>query len=263
MLQTPIVQPRVLVCWDFDGTLVKGHFHNTLDEMQVRYGRATLEHVEMLIARFGLKNPEEVCDSIRQTIVKGGYVSIVSFTKYPEMIKPTLQNMGLEEELLEKVYIRGDFPADGPQSPTCKEEHIQDAMRHFGMDVINDADKVILADDNLANVFKAKNDKHYGVHVSTRHDHLNIKDVSYVKEVNGYVDEIINLQRLGAVIESNQILNLRRENIEHSSCYSPSPIVRAYQIKQQQEQQHALSEKIEVVVESPNADKPRKTILLD
>lgn len=115
-----------LICFDFDETLVNGHFHSTLmnaysqgrgnapacREMGVqirqshgefnRYSNGThaetvppnqgasQEWIDYLIST-GLKYPEQMANTMKQAIDNGHKVAITSFTLFPEVAVPTLK----------------------------------------------------------------------------------------------------------------------------------------------------------------------------
>lgn len=158
----------LLICIDFDLTLVNGHFHNVLIELGVPPGNAA-NHVDGLIKTFGLKNPEKIKELIITALNNGHHIAIVSFSLYPETILPTLERIlspeMTAENIREKIYIRTGFPVAGETSPNCKQEHIADAMKHYGLnpESADDKKRVILMDDSKANFLKALESGHKAI----------------------------------------------------------------------------------------------------
>lgn len=141
-----------VLCLDFDETLLNGHGHNTLFDMGIKPGEATLDHTKALIKMYGLKNAKAICAAIHEALNTGNHVAILSFTSYPEIIAPTLLEMGLTEDDVSKIFIKGGFPSGGPRSRSGKNEHIQAAKDHFG---ISNNGNIILVDDSSSNIAAA------------------------------------------------------------------------------------------------------------
>ncbi len=157
------------VCWDFDKTLVFAHWHNILKEAEIAHGDGH-KYIEELMygtpigssesvpsGPRGLRNPKEISQSMKRTLEKGVAVAIVSFTKYPEVIKAALMKLteyadfgGLKPSDVDKIFIRGGFPSDDNvlNSPMGKKEHLLDVMRHFN---ISKKEDLLLVDDTIRN----------------------------------------------------------------------------------------------------------------
>lgn len=103
----------------------------------------------------GPKHGTQMCAAIRNALQNGTRVAITSFTKYPEVIEPTLEKIGLTKDEIAKIYIVGGFPSHGKPdgSPNGKQEHIEQAMKHFG---ITDPKNVMVVDDTENNLKKAE-----------------------------------------------------------------------------------------------------------
>lgn len=184
----------LVICWDFDETLVNGHFHNQLFYMGVQPKGEQPQHAVELIKRFGLKNPEKVRDSIRLALNNGHKVAVTSFTLYKGIVGPTLRAIGLNEEEIAQIYIRGEFPSDGPSTLNGKREHIQDVMKHFN---ITDEAKVILVDDSERNCAAARKDGHHAIQAYKSPVNSSQSGYVYHPEHDRYIDELNELiQRL-------------------------------------------------------------------
>lgn len=174
MLLAPLAVPAPLVyeravCWDFDKSLVYGHWHNILKEAGVipgdsaKYidalmnGNTIGEQESKSLLPPGLRNPKEISRSMKRTLEKGVALAIVSFSHYPEIIKAALLQLtayaevgGLTPADIDKIYIRSGFPSDNnpEKSPMGKKEHLLDVMAHFS---ITKKENILLVDDTIRN----------------------------------------------------------------------------------------------------------------
>lgn len=208
---------KKLVCIDFDQTIVNGHFHSTCVDgalplkrkipcrssepgvqVQSKEGSFTnlktnqtsmpkpdgITHDEIfaMLEFGGMKNPLEMKTTIMDIIDSGNYVAITSFTLFPEVIKPTLEKMGLEKQYLDAILIVGGFPSDNKPNttPLGKEEHIQAARTHFQ---IENPEDVMLVDDSSRNIAIAKLHKHATVEVPKQPD----PEPNYFKDVQAFI----------------------------------------------------------------------------
>jgi len=147
-----------VVCFDFDETLVNGHFHNALSQSGVYPGQGA-KHVPELINAYGIKNREKLLQTFQTLISEGHNIAITSYTLYPEIVKPTLKAIGLRDDQIEKIHVEGFLPKNQLQG---KGEHMKKAMKHFG--VTNKA-HALLVDDSENNIKKAKDEGYQSVNV--------------------------------------------------------------------------------------------------
>lgn len=186
--QAPI---KHLLVIDFDNTLINEHSHNYYAQkipsefaakngiiLPKENGFAYASDPEKVIAfnpdleseqeikkvieqeLSGPKNPEKMKKLIKKALEHGHAVAIASFNNYPEVIKPTLEMLGLEREQIEQIIIVAGFPEAGQNSPERKEEHIYKAMEISG---VKDPANVLLMDDSSKNIATAKARGHKGV----------------------------------------------------------------------------------------------------
>ncbi len=157
-----------LICFDFDMTLVKGHFHASLVRQGVlpnvtepgvqvlqadghflrkdlitrqfvsipQNAGASLAQIEALLrSDIGPKNPSHIAKVITSAIDNGHKIAIVSFTLYPEVVIPTLVAILGEnaKQYIRQICIVGGFPSDNnpDATPLGKSEHIKAAQAHF------------------------------------------------------------------------------------------------------------------------------------
>ena len=236
------------VCWDFDQTIPNGHWHRALATAGIRPGNgtpfidslmngSTIGDTEALPQPRGLKNPRELSLSMKRSLDKGVAVAIVSFTLYPEVIKPILLKLteyadkgGLTVEDVEKIYIRGGFPSDNNphSSPMGKKEHLLDVMAHFG--ITRKAD-IMLVDDTLRNCLICQGTSPTGgeridpeaagfqaVVVPLYPD----PSLDYIHNVNNFVapytpDEIAHMKALAEEAEFIDVFNLVCERLPRLS----------------------------------------------
>lgn len=138
---------RKLFCFDFDQTLVNGHFHNTIVKAKVKTRDAMLQLIESLLVdpTVGLKNPKEVKDIMQSALRNGHAVAIVSFTSFPECFVPTLTKLGLSPDEIAQIGQFHGFPS---HPKLYKNEHIAKAMDFAG---ITNKQNVYLIDDDPQN----------------------------------------------------------------------------------------------------------------
>lgn len=164
----------LLVCYDWDETIVNGHCHNTLRSQRVPSGAATHEHADNLIRTFGFKNEDLTCESIKTALRNNHLVAITSYTAYPEIIPHMLQRLGLSAEEVAKIKIISGFPTlNGTLDPIGrqtinanlgKELHIRAAQQWASQQGHTIGDEaVILIDDSQNNVDVARRSKHQAI----------------------------------------------------------------------------------------------------
>jgi len=138
---------RKLFCFDFDQTLVNGHFHNTICNAKLKRKEQLPQFVDQLLAdpNMGLKNSKEVKEIMRSALQNGHSVAIVSFTSFPQCFEPTLRKIGLTSEEIALIGKFHGFPTD-PKNH--KNEHLKKAMEYAK---ITDNSAVYLIDDDPAN----------------------------------------------------------------------------------------------------------------
>jgi hypothetical protein len=208
-----------LLCLDFDDTLVNGHFHSSLNFMRVvpnisasqkgpfiypdgvspniatPNAGASQEQISMLINDCGCKNKQELRDNILKALDSGTNVAITSFTHYPEVVKPTLEAILGEEykHRVNEIKIIAGFPSNGiVRSSTPgfvgKKEHLDLAMRSFGMDPNNAQDRknTLLVDDSSPNVDIAKRDGFSSVQVPKQ---ANPTDKNYLSVASKFIQD--------------------------------------------------------------------------
>ncbi|MDR0330015.1 MAG: HAD family hydrolase [Rickettsia sp.] len=163
-LKTKTQSDKMLLCIDWDGTIVKDSLHNALN--------ATFNYQDC-VDRFladetkNWKNKELLVELLQKALTIGCHIAIVSFGSYPDWIKYALEQLALESTLLEKIYVVSHPRRDDYEG---KQEHIEEAKRHFG---VSENKKVVLIDDDLNNVNIAKKNDMQGIHVKEGIEYLN------------------------------------------------------------------------------------------
>jgi len=175
------LKSKTLICFDFDKTLVNGHFHSALQNQGLApadasgkglmvVGQDTPKNPEynsndvvkaakdlLDNPETGIKNPEQLKQTFDKMLAQGHAIAITSFTQYPDVVKPALQVIGLSDEQISKIHIIGGFPSHGKpdNSPDGKKEHIDKAMELAGVEKGN-YKYVMLVDDSANNINKAR-----------------------------------------------------------------------------------------------------------
>jgi hypothetical protein len=193
-------EEKYLVCFDFDETISQGHFHGYLAGTTAPYGKkrirraepgeATPELIAECIQTLGLRNPELTAATIKSVMAHGHKVAVTSYTLYPEVVAPTFRTMGLSEAEISQIAIIGGFPdvdghldltgTKGLHAEHGKQPHIIEAKN-----ILSAVDyKVILIDDSVGNIKKAKQDSHIGIEAPKGG-----RSEEYLLELLGYVDQ--------------------------------------------------------------------------
>lgn len=166
---------KMLLCIDWDGTIVKGSLHNALNTT-FNYKNC----VDLFLAdeTKSWKNKEPLVELLQKVLTTGCHIAIVSFGSYPEWIKYALKQLALESTLLEETLLKKFYIVSHPRRDGCegKQEHIEEAKRHFG---VSENKKVVLIDDDLDNVDIARRNGMQGIHVA--------KDIGYLTEASKIV----------------------------------------------------------------------------
>ncbi len=147
-----------LFCFDFDNTLVDGHFHNALFNLSVPSGKATAEQIASLLNSHGIFNAELLLTTFRAILSNGHHIAITTWSEYPEVIVPTLQKLGLNSEEIAQIHVESGIP---PSQEAGKSGHIARAKQHFG---ITDNKNVFLIDDDEDNILQARKEGQTGFH---------------------------------------------------------------------------------------------------
>lgn len=186
--------PTYLFCFDFDNTLVKGHFHNQLCGLNVSPGKATFTQIELLIKKFGILNKDELLKTFKQILEKGHKIAITTWSDYPEVIVPTLKHIGLNDAEIKQIFIASGLPED---QTSRKETHIERAKKHFS---IQNNKHVVLIDDDQMNVLHAQKNGQIGILVEPDDNNaLYLKQAQSLfseNTVNSNVKRKINLRQL-------------------------------------------------------------------
>ena len=144
----------MLFCIDFDQTIVKGHFHNSLMK-----AKAVPNHPDNLLLieallddqSMGLKNGKEMRNFISNALLRKHSVAITSYTLFPDVIIPTLRRMGLTSEEISCIQIVAFLPSDQRRG---KGLHLEQAMQ---LSNVLDKSQVYLIDDSHNNCKLAQN----------------------------------------------------------------------------------------------------------
>lgn len=182
------ILPKKVILFDFDQTLVNGHFHNALakedEEVVARNKAAGLKNggeysgtfhnlsfeaqkikIDNLIQKYGIKNQKLLLDIMRVALAEGHQLGIVNFTAYPQGILPSLKALGLNEQELEHFKKPGHISAWLPLNQQLgKKEHILNCLKKMSENdgIEYEVEQVIFLDDLPNNIATAENDPELG-----------------------------------------------------------------------------------------------------
>lgn len=182
-----------LFCFDFDNTIVDGHFHNALYDMGVASNKASPEQITSLLNTHAILNQDLLLKTFQAILSNGHHLAITTWSEYPEVIVPTLQKIGLNQDEIAQVHIESGIPSSNAQR---KSPHIAKAKQHFG---ITDNQHVFLIDDDEDNIRQAQNEGQNGLHVSSP------------KTNQDYLQNILNLIEKPAPRRSVRIASLNTQ----------------------------------------------------
>ncbi|WP_341761634.1 HAD family hydrolase [Candidatus Tisiphia endosymbiont of Thecophora atra] len=161
---------KMLLCIDWDGTIVKGSLHNAL---------STTFNYQDCVDQFladetkNWKNKELLVDLLQKALTIGCHIAIVSFGSYPEWIEYALKQL-LGSTLSKEIFVVSHSRRNGYEG---KQQHIEEAKSHFG---VSENKKVVLIDDDKNNVDIAKENGMHGIHVTK-------EGSEYLNEASGIV----------------------------------------------------------------------------
>ena len=173
---------KFLFCFDFDQTIVHGHFHSILSTEKSKFvpsdGQSSYDIVSRTKALLedpttGLKNPELLLEVIQLALHNGHHVAITSFNKFPDCFVPTLEKLGLSPGEIDMIPRFGGFPM---RFEARKNDHIRLAMGQFRM---KNENMVWLIDDDYGNCCHAIAEGFNALEVSIEKD----DSANYLKEI--------------------------------------------------------------------------------
>ncbi|WP_425360091.1 MULTISPECIES: HAD family hydrolase [unclassified Candidatus Tisiphia] len=250
----------ILVCWDFDCTVVNGHIHSLLKHKNFQpityencliingsieegytinstYDPHQIQEIMKPLLRsdkFGLNHRDQLKDTFNYLLNKGYKVAITSHTRYPDTIKPALKKMGLTEKQIEKIDIITGVPTGGIKMG--KNLHIEEAMRLNG---ITDYFNVVLVDDDVRNLNEAQK---IGVHAILVGSDIKGNMLSLIKGIKYQkVTDTGEFNNISKAHQSNQIED--NSNILDSEI--PKSVQKYLHVSMQPIQVHNYSNVIE------------------
>lgn len=144
---------KKIFIFDFENTLVNGHFHNILKNMGVANGRASADLVDFLIEKYGFKHKEWMLCLFRDILRNGDCISIASSSRYPETIHAVLDALGLSAEERANIFYDPPDLNSAPDITLGKNLDILKSMIYF--EVI-DVNAIYLIDCEQTNLQLAK-----------------------------------------------------------------------------------------------------------
>lgn len=206
---------NMTLCFDWDGTMVKGSMHKYLRDIQsfiahtkfadqfladgIKDWKNKAQLVKLLTTESDLechvdqflkdetkswKNKKQLETLLTKASDLGCHIAIVSFGSYPKEIKYALTKLDLEA-ISEKIHVVSYLLDENEMRCTGKQNHIKEAMKHFE---VCDNERVVLIDDNLNNVDKALNDNMGAIHVGKN-------DTKYLDQAFKILNEEVPTQK--------------------------------------------------------------------
>lgn len=181
---------KKLFVFDFDGTIVSGHTHNSIirsqnpDDPEYINGPWGVVHDFPIIGLNDLKNILEVMHQ------HGHYIAINSFNSYGSIIPEFLKKIDLSEETIAKINIIAKLPKN-PASAN-KNEYIQESIKKVQKQGFSgNATDVFLIDDSKKNITAARENGYQVIHAKSDASHLSQLKETLLIEINNE-QEIIN-----------------------------------------------------------------------
>jgi FMN phosphatase YigB (HAD superfamily) len=148
----------MLLAIDLDNTILNFHSHNDLCKniFKIKPEHVTQEHVLALLklhsqdSKQAFKHQDQMLELIREAHLNGHHVAIVSYTAFDKIIPTLLLELGLSQDEVNKIFIRGGLPSPAEQKVLGKKNHIEDALSHFDYNK-EDHDQALLIDDSYSN----------------------------------------------------------------------------------------------------------------
>ena len=172
-----------LFCFDFDQTIVKGHFHHLLYTDKSKFIPSDKQSSFDIISRtkilledpsIGLKHADKLREVIQLALHNGHHVAITSFTSFPESFVPTLEKLGLSPAEINVIPGFAGYPV---ASHVRKNDHLRQAMAKFKVKSNN---VVWLIDDDPQNCYKASEEGFNAVQVPVG---SNDNSTEYLQEI--------------------------------------------------------------------------------
>lgn len=170
---------KILFCFDFDNTIVNGHFHNHLAGLGIPNKQASSQKIQEMLATYDILNSKELLKTIRLILKQGHYLAITTWGEYPEVITPTLKKLGLNQKEIKQVHIESGIPIN---QNLCKSDHIKRAKKHFK---ITNNTNVFLIDDDEKNIAQAIKEGQHGIHVKSPKT-----SIDYLERIQIFIKEL-------------------------------------------------------------------------
>jgi FMN phosphatase YigB (HAD superfamily) len=138
------------VCFDLDGTLVRGHLHNHLvSECKVVPGAVPLHLIHAFLdsADTGLRHQRRLKATFEMLHVQGHAIAITTYSSFPEVVPVILTRLGLAADLIQVIHVVHGLPAKCNRMG--KNAHIAQARTHFALP---EGTPCVLVDDDPSNI---------------------------------------------------------------------------------------------------------------
>lgn len=144
---------RCLVCFDLDGTLVRGHLHNHLvTDCKVVPGAVPLHliHAFLDAQETGLRYPQRLKETFEMLYTQGHAIAITTYSSFPEVVPVILTRIGLAVDIIHLIHVVHGLPSKANRMG--KNSHIAQARTHFQLP---EGTPCLLVDDDQSNIMWA------------------------------------------------------------------------------------------------------------
>lgn len=227
---------KKLWVFDFDGTIVLGHTHNTIMKSQNPDDPVYVNGPWGKVENFPNIGSADTWKDLFETLnQQGHYLCIASFNAYGSVIPEFLNKIGLTEKVIGRINIIFGLP-DDPRTAD-KNEYIQQAIAKAQKEGFSgNAEDVILIDDSTKNI-QAAEEKRYRV-IRAKKDASHLTELK--KEIQKQKIESLKRQKKEAldaiyklVQESPQSLSLPQQQTPISKLKSKLSKIESEILKEQ------------------------------
>ncbi len=145
-----IQNPKSVLVFDFDNTLIKTHMHNTLSKLQFTDGMPdTNQAIDKILksSETGINHLEKIKEAITKQQKSGGAVAIASFSSFPKSIGYILEK-SLGEQLAQTITITTARSNQEALRNNAKMPMLDYIKKEFN---IKDKQNILLVDDSAKN----------------------------------------------------------------------------------------------------------------
>lgn len=251
--------PKQIFCFDFDGTILKQDIRKRLSKNfnimtlpilttytskndaklneQYEEIKSYLSELKCNI-KHKIYNPDLFTNAFNTLIKQGHKVFITSLSAYPGLIKLTLENLELTEEILEQITILSGVIKEEDHEETGKNTHITEIKKMLMIETINN-NLITLIDDDHRCVWAAEKKGYNTLHVTPhnleqsilnlltyRYETILVQSEFEVMHLNNLENSIdnINVSSLSELTEILSHKELSETDLNSTQCSSLSEL---------------------------------------